>query len=141
MLGFFKKKPTVAESAIREIYGDNPPVKSADLERAITLAYEDLLFEQIPLRDVQRLTTGLFNGPMPFSTHDLAVSTALAFFGTADNIERLAGCQLAARVRVLNWLKESEVALLIAIEFENTLYREYKASASASPLIDPAAQE
>lgn len=136
MFGFFKKrKPTVAESAIREIYGDNPPAKRADLERAISLAYEDLLFEQIPRQDVQRLATGLFNGPMPFSTHDLAVSTALAFFEAAHNIERLARCQLAARAQVLQWLKARDVAPVIAIEFESTLYQEYKATVSAEPHI------
>lgn len=132
MFGFFKKKkPTVIDDATREIYGDNPPARSADLERAIALAYDDLLFKQIPQQDVQRRATSLFNGPLPFSTHDLAVSTALAFFGAADNIERLSGCQLAARACVLNWLKAREVAPMIAIEFENVLYVEYKAAVAA----------
>ncbi|WP_439498129.1 hypothetical protein [Bosea sp. (in: a-proteobacteria)] len=131
MFGFFKKKPTIVDAAIREIYGDNPPAKSAVLEHAVTLAYEGLLFEQIPRRDVERLATSLFNGPMPYSTHDLAVSTAHAFFSASHNIEKLSGCQLAARACVLSWLKAGQVAPMIAWAFESALYVDYKPAVSA----------
>ena len=80
MFGIFKKKqPTAMEGVIRAIYGDNPPAKSADLERAVMIAHEDLLAEQVPLSEVQRLANELFAGPLPYSTYELAVVAALSF--------------------------------------------------------------
>lgn len=81
MFGIFKKKQsTVMDGVIRAIYGDNPPAKSADLERAITIAHEDLLAERVPLSEVKRVAGALAAGPMPYSTYDLAVAAALSFF-------------------------------------------------------------
>ena len=42
------------DALIRTIYGANPPPKSADLERSITIAHEDLLFERVPLAEVKQ---------------------------------------------------------------------------------------
>ena len=36
------KQPTAMDGVIRAIYGDHPPTRSADLERAITIAHEDI---------------------------------------------------------------------------------------------------
>ena len=129
MYGFFrrKKRQAIANTAVREIYGSNPPANRVDLESAITLAHQNLLLERIPREDVARLTTSLFNGPMPLSTHDLAASAALAFFQAPNYIERLRGCQLSARACILDWLKAGNIAPKIAIAFEVMLYREYKA--------------
>src|SRR6266567_1881813 len=127
MFGFFKKKPpTVMDVLVRAIYGDHPPAKSADLERAITIAHEDLLLEQVPLSDVERQATGLFNGQMPYSTHDLAVSTALTFFRKPELLDALQECQLFARMRVLNWAKAGKVVAPLVQSFEDVLYRVYK---------------
>ena len=72
MFGIFKKKqPTAIDGVIRAIYGDNPPAKSADLERAVTIAHEDLLADQVPISEVRRIASGLSAGPIPYSTHDL----------------------------------------------------------------------
>jgi hypothetical protein len=52
MFGLFKKKsPTVMDGMIRMVYRANPPPKSADLERSITIAHEDLLFEKVEQLD------------------------------------------------------------------------------------------
>ena len=106
MFGLFKKKqPTMMDALIRTIYGANPPSKSADLERSITIAHEDLLFERVPLSEVKQKAGELFKGPIPYSTHDLAVSTALAFFKSPEYVPALQECQIAARLRVVNWAK------------------------------------
>lgn len=128
LLGLFRSKRTrpFAEDAVLEIYGDRPPRKDADLSAAITLAYEQLLAERIPLQEVERLTTNLFNGPMPFSTHDLAASSALAFFQTPKYFSVLSECQIDARRCILDWLKAGEITPTIGIVFEETLYRDYK---------------
>jgi hypothetical protein len=127
MFGFFKKKqPTGMDGVIRAIYGDNPPAKSADLERAITIAHEDLLAGQVPISDVRRVAGGLHAGPMPYSTYDLSVATALAFFKNPDLFDALAEAQIGARVRVLNWMKGGKVAPGVLRIFEDTLYRLYK---------------
>jgi len=79
MFGLFKKKPpTVMDALIRTIYGANPLRKSADLERSITIGHEDLLSERVPLSEVKQRACELFKGPIPYSTHDPAVSTAFA---------------------------------------------------------------
>ena len=134
MFGIFKKKqPTAMDGVIRAIYGDHPPAKSADLERAVTIAHEDLLCEVVPVTEVQRLASGLFAGPMPYSTHDLSVATAMSFFKDPALIEHLKGeIQIGARLRVLNWMKAGKVAPGVLKIFEDTLYRVYKPSAEAA---------
>jgi hypothetical protein len=133
MFGIFKKKqPTVMDGVIRAIYGDNPPAKSADLERAITIAHEDLLAEQVPISEVQRIASGLFAGPMPYSTYDLAIASSLSFFKNPELFEALAEIQVPARLRVLNWMKGGKVAPGVLKIFEDTLYRLYKPGAEAA---------
>jgi hypothetical protein len=59
MFGIFKKRqPTAMDALIRLMYGDHPPPKSADLERAITIAH-DLLCEKVPITEVRCIASGL----------------------------------------------------------------------------------
>jgi hypothetical protein len=133
MFGIFKKKqPTAIDGVIRAIYGDNPPAKSAELERAITIAHEDLLAEQVPILEVRRIASALSAGPIPYSTYDLSVATALSFFKNPELFDRLKEIQIGARVRVLNWMKGGKVAPGVLKIFEDTLYRVYKPSAEAA---------
>lgn len=121
------------DGVIRAVYGDHPPAKSADLERAVTIAHEDLLCEVVPISEVQRVASGLFAGPMPYSTHDLSVATALSFFKDPALVEHLKGeIQVGARLRVLNWMKAGKVAPGVLKIFEDTLYRVYKPTADAA---------
>jgi hypothetical protein len=125
--GLFKKKsPTVMDGPIRTIYGANPLPKSADLERSITIAHEDLLFERVPLSEVKQRASELFKGSIPYSTHDLAVSTALAFFKNPEYVPALRECQIPARMRVRNWAIDGKVVKPLAASFEEVLYRLYK---------------
>jgi hypothetical protein len=127
MFGLFKKKqPTMMDAFIGVMYGANPPAKSADLERSITIAHEDLLCERVSLSEVKQRAGELFRGPIPYSTHDLAVSTALAFFKNPEYVPALRECQLPARMRVFNWANEGKVVKLLAQNFEEVLYRRYK---------------
>jgi hypothetical protein len=127
MFGLFKRKPSTAMDAlIRAVYGPNPPRKSADLERSVTIAHEDVLFERVSLAEVRRVAEDLFRGPMPYSTHDLAVSTALAFFKAPEFVPLLTECQIPARLRVVNWAKDGKVIRPLAKSFEAVLYRVYK---------------
>jgi hypothetical protein len=127
MFGLFKKKtPTAMDAFIRAVYGANPPRKSADLDRSITIAHEDLLLESVPLSEVKRVAGELFEGPIPYSTHDLAVSTSLAFFKKPEFVEALKECQLFARLRVVNWAKDGKVVIPLAQNFEEMLYKVYQ---------------
>lgn len=126
MFGLFKKKqPTALDTFIRAAYGDRPPRKSADVERATTIAHEDLLAELVPLAEVGKIAKDLASGPIPYSTHDLAVSIALAFYKKPELIGTLHELQIAARMRVLNWLKDGKIVPLVAKAFEDSLYRIY----------------
>ncbi|MHC2628725.1 hypothetical protein ACVME5_001379 [Bradyrhizobium liaoningense] len=126
MFGIFKKKPTALDGVIRAIYGDHPPKKSADLERAVTIAHEDILCELVNLSEVRNVASGLFASPIPYSTHDLAVAVALSFFKKPEHRNSLKDVQLAARLRVLNWTKDGKVARGVTTIFEETLYTTYK---------------
>ncbi len=131
MFGLFKKKPpTMLDSLIRTIYGPSPPSKSADLERSITIAHEDLLFEHVPLSEVKQKARELCKGPIPYSTHDLAVSTALGFFKSPEYVPALQECQIPARLRVANWVKDGKVVKPLALSFEEVLYKIYKPRSS-----------
>ena len=134
MFGIFKRRPpTALDAFIRLAYGPNPPRKSADLERSVTIAHEDILFERVPLREVKRIAEELFKGPIPYSTHDLAVSTALAFFETPEYIPVLTECQIPARLRVVNWASDGKVVGPLAQSFEAVLYRVYKPGQKQAP--------
>ncbi len=127
MFRLFKKKPpTMLDAFIHLAYGPNPPAKSADLERSITIAHEDLLFERVPLSKVKQKAAELFEGPIPYSTHDLAVSTALGFFKNPEYVPTLQECQIPARLRVANWARDGKVVKPLAQSFEDVLYRIYK---------------
>lgn len=132
VFGFFKKrKSAAADAAAGTVPGDDRSTRNVDLEHAVTLAYEELLFEQIPRQEVEGLAASLADGPMARSTHDLAVSTALMVFSTSRNIKKLSRVQLAARACVLNWLKAGQVTPQIAWTFESALYLDYKPTVSA----------
>lgn len=134
MFGLFKRKPaTVADALIRTIYGANPPANSAELERSIIIAHQALLFGRVPLSEVRDRATELFKGPIPYSTHDLAVSTALAFFKAPEFVKVLSECQIPARLRVVDWAKDGTVVGPLAQSFEAVLYRVYEPDLPQAP--------
>ena len=129
MFGLFKRKqPTLMDALIKTTYGSSPPSKSANVEEATALAYGKLLFEKIDFASVKRLAAELAAGPMPYSTHDLAVSTALHFFRTTDARihQLLSEVQIMARMALLEWIEEGKVNAVIAKTFEDSLYTRFK---------------
>ena len=124
VFGIFKKA-TAKDGVIRAMYGEHPPAKSADLEPAIALAYADLLCEAVPASAIRRTAVELAAGPVPYSTHELAVATALAFLKDPELVGRLREIQIAARLCALNWMKAGKVAPGVRRMFEDTLYRIY----------------
>ncbi len=127
MFGFGKKKKkTVADLAITAIYGDPPPPKRADVREAIRLASEELLMNKVVVSQVQQVAEELASGPVPYSTHDLALSVALNFFKRPDYIPVLRDAQLVARMQSLQWFQEGLVARLLVESMEKVLYELYK---------------
>jgi hypothetical protein len=130
MFGLFGKRPKKPETAmdqvIRAIYGDNPPLKRANLAKAVHLAHEELLLTLVGEQDIQNVAADLHRGPVPYSTEDLAISTALNFFRRPDKVLTLKGAQLVARMKALEWLQEGKVAPLLVKTFEDSLYKIYK---------------
>lgn len=128
MFGLFgkKKKPKNAlDEVIFSIYGNPPPPKRANLGQAIGLA-NGLLMGVIDEREVGNQAIALNDGPIPYSTHDLALSIALNFFQKQEHVPQLFDAQILARMKILEWLQEGLVAPLIAQSFENVLYKLYK---------------
>ena len=126
MFGFFKKKPTALDALIKFTYGDQPPRKTAELGPAVFLAHEELMNSSVPREQVHKRASQLIAGPIPYSTHDLALSVAMAFYKDPAWQSALADHQLAARMRVLEWIQTGKVAKVIAGVFEETLYKAYK---------------
>jgi hypothetical protein len=129
MFGFFEKnrKPrTVLDAFIKVMYGDNLTPKQADLEEATRLAHEELLMRVLTNEDVAAVASSLSSGPIPYTTHDLAVSVALNLLMKPELVPRLRVAQLTARHVVFGWLQEEKVNPLLVKSFENTLYRLYK---------------
>jgi hypothetical protein len=129
MFGLFKKKDpaTAMDQFIRMMYGDPPPAKRADVELAVSLVYEDLLAQSIEEDEILRIATDLSNGPIPYSTHDLALAVALHFYTKipVGDRQNLLVPALEARMMALRWAKEGSVAPLLLQTFENTLYEQY----------------
>ena len=133
-MGFFdlfgsKKKPeTATDLLIKAMYGDTPPPKRANLSEAVGLA-NDLLMGEVTEREIVTLATQLNSGPIPYSTHDLALSVAFNFFKDPARISRLGTAQLMARMSMIEWLQEKKVAPLLVQSVEGTLYKLYKPGA------------
>jgi hypothetical protein len=75
-------------------YGSSQPRKTANLREAVDLAVE-LLSKVV---ESERSPTGLYNGSMPYSTHDLAVATALNVFKSAEGTRREKLLELQTRM-------------------------------------------
>lgn len=127
MFGFFKKKK--AQNALDEfifaVYGNPPPPKRANVEQAIVLANE-LLMGVISEPAVRRQAIALNEGPVPYSTHDLALSVALNFFKQPEHIPQLFTAQLMARMKALEWQQAGLVVPMLLQSFEHVLYKLYK---------------
>jgi hypothetical protein len=130
MFGIFSKKKR-PQSAIDEfifaIYGNPPPPKRANVGQAISLACE-LLMGIVDEKEVSHQATSLSDGPIPYSTHDLAVSVALHFFKQTEFVPRLSMAQLLARMKVLEWHQAGFVVPVLIESFEDALYKLYKPS-------------
>ena len=128
LFGGKKKQESAMDVFIRAVYGDPPPPKRAKLSEAVELANE-LLMGVVSEREILAVATQLSNGPIPYSTHDLALSVALNFFKDPARIPTLGTAQLMARMSMLEWIQEKKVAPMLAESFENTLYKLYKPGA------------
>lgn len=128
MFGLFKKKPkTLLDQFIVAAYGDRPPkARRADLGIAVDLAHSSLLMGAVEKSEIAGIAKGLFDGEIPYSTHDLAIATALNFFKRPELREDLQTAQLMARLTALEWLQEGKVVPLLMKSFEDTLYKAFK---------------
>ena len=129
MFGFFKrrKQPTsVLDEMIFAMYGNPPPPKRARPEEAAEIAHRELLMGLVGKGDVAKLTGELDEGPIPYSTHDLALSVALNFFKRPELVPHLFTAQLGARMKAADWLEQGKAALLLVQSFEGVLYKLYK---------------
>ena len=128
MFGLFnkKKKPQNAlDEFIFAIYGNPPPPKRANVGQAVGMANE-LLMGIIGEKEISNQAIALNDGPIPYSTHDLALSIALNFFKQPELVPQLFEAQLLARMTMLEWLQEGLLAPLLVQSFENVLYKLYK---------------
>lgn len=129
MFGFLKKKQEPAnalDAFIRAVYGSPPPAKSARPDEAAQLAQEELLMGIVSKDQVGKVTMELNAGPIPYSTHDLALSVALKFFRHPELVPRLRNAQLIARLRALEWLQQGKVVPPLVQSFEQVLYKLYR---------------
>lgn len=126
MFGLFKKKQpkTMLDDVIETTYGKAK--KTANLNAAIEMTYKDILLELISKKEITKIATGLFEGPMPYSTEDLAFAVALNFYKRPENKELLEETQLIARMKMLECIQGGKVNPMFASAFENTLYKLYK---------------
>lgn len=127
MFGFLKKKKpaNALDDFIFSVWGNPPPPKRADLETAITLASK-LLMGLISETKIRNQAIALHIRPMPYSTHELAISVASYFFIDPIYVTQLSEAQLPARVRSLEWLKQGLVVPILAKSFEDELYTIYQ---------------
>ncbi|HEY0432538.1 MAG TPA: hypothetical protein VGC95_01625 [Chitinophagaceae bacterium] len=128
MFGFLrKKKPATAlDEFIFAVYGNPPPLKRANLQEAIRLASDELLMRSVEESDIRNVAEGLNAGPVPYSTHDLALSVALSFYKRPEFMPILQLGQMSARMKVLEWLKAGLVVPILVKSFEDIVYKLYQ---------------
>lgn len=91
MFSIFKKKPSAMDATVAAIYGPDAK-RTAVLSEATRIAHAELLDRQVSYVSLSEIGSELLNGPMPYSTHDLAVSIALNVRRSAsyaDNVRRM----------------------------------------------------
>jgi len=128
MFGGKKKPESAMDNLIKAMYGDPPPPKRAKLAESVDLANE-LLMGEISEREIMTLAAQLNSGPIPYSTHDLALSVALNFFKDPSRVPSLRTAQLMARMSMIEWLQQKKVAPLLVQSVEDTLYKLYEPGA------------
>ncbi len=128
MFGWGSKKPKLMDEYVRLVYGANPPKRRADVNSAVALACTSLLGDLVGSEEVQEVAAALYSGPIPYSTHDLALAAALNLYKSASlgRLEALSSVQLLARMEMLDWLKAGFVAPVFAKTFEDNLYHIFK---------------
>ena len=130
MFGIFnrKKKPeTALDKLIIALYGNPPPkAQRANLDQAVSLAFNNLLGGCVPIEIVRKHAHELFVGQIPYTTHDLALSTAIFFYKQAEYLSILDKVQLTARFEALQWFQNGELHQEFLRNFENDLYEFYK---------------
>jgi len=127
MFGFGKKKPeTLLDKFIFAVYGNPPPPKRANVGEAISLAANELLAGTVDEESVREQALALSSGPIPYSTQDLALATALHFFKQPQLVPHLGEAQLMARMNAMQWLQQGLAVPVLVKSFEDTLYTMYK---------------
>lgn len=121
-----RKSKTLLGQIGQAMYGDSPPTEPPDLEEAIRLAHTELLHSLIGESEVRSIATELRNGPMPYTTHSLAVSAALNFFRRPDRVSVLQDAQLMARMTALKWAQKKLIPPVLLATFEESLYTRYR---------------
>jgi hypothetical protein len=114
---------------INNPFNDNEIVVPADVSKAISLCEEDLLQSKVPKSEIREIALELFNNQIgiKYSTHDLAIATALNFFKQDNMKSELDDVQLHARMKVLEWFNNKEsINPILFKSFEDTLYKKYK---------------
>ncbi|MBC7625212.1 MAG: hypothetical protein H7232_17735 [Aeromicrobium sp.] len=126
MFEFFKKKPVTAlDSMSNAVYGNAPPKKRADLGHATNLASE-LLMHIVDVREISEHAIALDSGPIPSSTHELALMIALDFFAKPTLVSNVFDALLIARMPAVEWYRQNLVAPMLVETFETILYELYK---------------
>jgi hypothetical protein len=121
-------EPSLMDEFVKLAHNGSPTTKIANLGEAIQLSYEVLLSKKIDISAVRTIATELYDGPLPYSTHNLAVAAALNLFRRANNEQhqKLERIQTSSKMTVLEWMKEKKVAPLLAKTFEDTLHELFK---------------
>ena len=126
------KPDNLLDELIISIYGDPPPPKRANVEEAINLAANELLKGIVEEYEVRTKAEELNAGPIPYSTHDLALSVSLYFFKEQSYGTQLKTASLLARMTVLQWNEKGLVAPFLVKSFEETLYNQGKLNNSST---------
>lgn len=118
------KKKTLLDEVSDVLYGENAQ-KSANLDDAIKIAYEEILLKIVPENEVSSLAKALYDGPMAYSTDDLAFAVALNFFKNQMYTEKLRGTTIKTSAMLKNAIKRGSINPIFADSFDSVMKRLY----------------
>lgn len=127
MFGLFKKKPRkTALDAFAELHNQMAPKKGiADTNIAADLASE-LLRGHVRKEVLFDHGVRLNDGPIAYSTHELASCVAMYFFKRLENKQDYFVEQIGARQTVRSWYQQGLIQATYLQIFEDTLYKAFK---------------
>ena len=120
------KSKNALDDLIYTMYGNPPPPKTAQLPKAVSIAKEILLQNEVSESEIWAIGIDLNDSPIPYTTHELAFSIAMNFFKKPELRDQFILTHLGAVLKLAEWVEDNSFNRNLASSYQQALYRTFK---------------